>query len=95
MESLENGILPVEGREVLTKNQEMMEAVAMGLRISEGIEIPWFNKKFHVSFHDLFKAPLETLTENHLVSLTDDRCSLSPKGLLLLNSIAGLLIQCF
>jgi oxygen-independent coproporphyrinogen III oxidase len=95
LESLEKGILPVEGREVLTKSEEMTEAVAIGLRIAEGIDIPWFNKKFQVSFHNLFKIPLEILTANHLVILTKESCRLSNKGMLLHNSITEMMIQFF
>jgi len=95
LETLAKGLLPVEGQEVLTQTQEMTEAVALGLRTAEGVDISWFNHKFKVSFHDLFKAPLEALVQNSLVLLTPNHLRLSPKGLVLHNSITELLIQCF
>lgn len=95
LDSLEQGILPLEGSEVLTRVQEMTEAVALGLRTAEGIDIARFNQKFQVSFHTLFKASLEILTAQQMVVLSPDHCRLSSKGLVLHNSIAGLMIQCF
>jgi oxygen-independent coproporphyrinogen-3 oxidase len=95
LDSLEHGILPVEGSEVLTRVQEMTEAVALGLRTAEGIDIARFNKNFQVSFHDLFKTPLEILTANHLVTASKNHCRLTREGRVLHNSIAGLMIQSF
>jgi oxygen-independent coproporphyrinogen-3 oxidase len=86
---LNEGKLPLQGKEVLTKKQMMMEAIYLGLRTPEGIDISGFEKKFNMAFEPLFPAVLADMIPQRWITLSEERCALTLKGMLLLDSIAA------
>jgi oxygen-independent coproporphyrinogen-3 oxidase len=85
--------LPIQDQEVLTEKQQMMEAIYLGLRTAEGINMAWFKKKFQTDFEDLFSDMLPEMISRRWVILSENQCALTLKGMLLLDSIAARLIN--
>ena len=89
---LNESSLPIQDQEVLTEKQQMIEAVYLGLRTARGIDIPWFEETFHVEFNHLFAGILPDMTADECLILSGNRCALTLKGMLLVDSIAQRLI---
>jgi oxygen-independent coproporphyrinogen-3 oxidase len=90
---LENGCRPVGGQETLTREQLMIETVYLGLRLSDGIDLAKFERCFSEKFQVLFKKPLAVSLQDGLLEITEGRCRLKPRGMLLIDSIASSLID--
>ncbi|HUV50024.1 MAG TPA: radical SAM family heme chaperone HemW [Anaerolineae bacterium] len=84
--------LSIDGKEVLSKEQQMIEAISLGLRMTDGIKTDIFDKKFDVSFNKIFAETIAYLEEDGLIRAAENRCSLTRKGLLFADSITSLLI---
>ncbi len=93
IKDLNTGKMPVEEREVLSKEQRMIEAICVGLRKTEGIDIDIFNKKFGVSFNRIFGEIINNLKEKGYIQFAQNRCSLSIKGMLFLDSITSMFVS--
>jgi len=87
---LKQNAVPEAGKEFLTSEQEMMEAVYVGLRKKEGILISEFEKRFAVCFDDLFGTLRKGLKEKGFLDADTDRCALSLQGMRFLDSITSL-----
>jgi oxygen-independent coproporphyrinogen-3 oxidase len=90
---LKKGKPPIQAAETLTKSQQIMEAVYLGLRTVEGIDMPRFKKKFGIAFEKLFSAALPDIISHGWVSLSKTRCALTTRGMLLLDSVSAKLID--
>jgi len=77
----------VEHSETLGPRQAMGETIMLGLRLLKGISIHQFERRFQVSFINLFKNIIHSLKEKELILIEDDRLRLSPKGLFLADSV--------
>lgn len=77
----------VEFREQLKPSQAMGEALMLGLRLREGMNIRPFEERFQTSFHETYDQVISSLTEKNLITLTDNRIALSAKGLFLADSV--------
>ena len=77
----------IEHTETLEPRQAMGEAIMLGLRLLKGISIHQFERRFQVSFIDLFKNIINALKEKELILIKDDYLRLSPKGLFLADSV--------
>jgi len=89
IDELSEGRLPIDEKEQLKDSQRIIEAIYLGLRKTEGIDVNHFDTKFGVRFHDLFGKTVSDLTERGLMEADQYRCALSGKGMLLLDSIAA------
>ncbi len=87
---LKQNVLPEAGKEFLTSEQEIMEAVYLGLRKKEGIVIREFEKRFAVCFDDLFGKLREEFKEKGFLEADTDRCALSLQGMRFIDSITSL-----
>ena len=87
------GRLPIAESEELSESQMMMEAILLGLRRSEGIDLIAFNNKFGFDFEQYFAGQLDELVMEGKANLTDNRFALTTEGLLLLDSICASLVQ--
>jgi len=90
--TLQDGKLPIEGEEILTREQQIMEAIFLGLRKREGIDLREFHKRFGISFYSLFGKITKELEEEGFIKTDQDCCMLSRKGMLFLDSIATLFV---
>jgi len=80
-------ITAVEHSETLEPRQAMGETIMLGLRLLQGISIHQFERRFQVSFINLFKNIIHSLKEKELILIEDDCLRLSPKGLFLADSV--------
>ena len=88
IQELSTGRLPRAGKESLSREQLMIEAVYLGLRQTKGIAVDQFDKKFGVNFKAMFTGVITDLEEKELVKMSKNRCALTSKGMLYLDSIA-------
>lgn len=93
LEDIEHGRRPVAGREVLTREQLMIEAVYLGLRLTDGVDIAGFERCFGINFEVQFERPLSVYMPTGMLVIADGRCRLNPQGMLLLDSIASSFID--
>jgi oxygen-independent coproporphyrinogen-3 oxidase len=90
---LNEGKKPIDGEETLTREQMMTESIYLGLRKTNGIDVGTFNNKFSISFNSLFEEVIADLTDKELISVDKEKCKLTRKGMLFLDSIASLFID--
>jgi len=88
IQDLSEGRLPRAGKESLNREQLMIEAVYLGLRQVKGIAVAGFDKKFGVDFRAMFTGVISDLEGKGLVKMSQNRCALTAKGMLYLDSIA-------
>jgi len=86
---IDSGIMPAEGEEDLSMEQQIIEAIFLGLRQKCGIDIGSFNEKFNVRFEDIFRETIPDLSKKELIVICDGRCALTRKGMVLLDSICA------
>lgn len=91
---LKDGHLPVDGRETLDRQQMMLEAVYLGLRTTDGIDVAKFEEKFGVRFNRLFGEVTAEFEDKGWLKLTNTRCVLTLRGILLLDAITAALADC-
>ena len=92
VQELSRDRLPREGKESLSREQLMTEAVYLGLRQTKGIVVDEFDKKFGVIFKVMHAETIADLEEKGLVKMSQNRCALTAKGMLYLDSIAVMFI---
>ena len=92
IQDLNAGRLPSAGEERLSTEQLMIEAIYLGLRQTQGILIDVFDKKFGVSFKTMFKSTMDMLEAKGLIALSQNRCALTCRGMLYLDSIVAIFI---
>jgi oxygen-independent coproporphyrinogen-3 oxidase len=85
------GQLPIAGKETLTREQMILEAIYLGLRTNQGIDLNKFEMMFDIGFLQTFKAKIAELTKDQLLKVTHSHCALTPKGMAYLDSIAAML----
>jgi len=90
---LGTGRLPVAVKEILSREQQMIEAVYLGLRRADGILVDEFNRRFEVDCLEIFGKKIMELREKGKIVLDDRRISLTEKGMMLLDSIVSMLID--
>jgi oxygen-independent coproporphyrinogen-3 oxidase len=92
IQDLNAGRLPRAGEERLSTEQLMIEAIYLGLRQTKGILIDVFDKKFGVNFKAIFEEIINRLEAKGLIALSQNRCALTSRGMLYLDSIAAMFI---
>ena len=96
IKKIESGESPIAGSEKLNKEQLMFERLFLALRTSYGLAIPSFEKEFKLKFSDHYKSQLEKVEglsisqDEDLITYTNDRLSLTEKGLLFADEISEL-----
>lgn len=93
IKKLNTGKTPVEGIETLSHEQRMIEAICVGLRKTEGIDIGLFEKKFDVRFHTIFEDTINNLKTKRYIHFAQNHCALSRKGMLFLDSITSMFVS--
>ena len=77
----------VESLETPDKRQRMGEAVMLGLRLMEGLNLATFEQQFGISFHDAFGDTIEKLIGMGLLEIIGGRAALTREGLFLADSV--------
>jgi oxygen-independent coproporphyrinogen-3 oxidase len=90
---IRSGNRPTAGSETLTRPQMMMEAILLGLRQSDGIELAAFKKKFGLDFKQHFAGQIQELLEEGKARVGEGRLALTCEGMLLLDSICAQFVE--
>lgn len=77
----------VSGSEALGKKEQWAEAIMLGLRTGEGIDINKLNQRFNIDFAGLYKDGIAKLINLGLIDLINNRLRATDKGALVLNEI--------
>ena len=93
IKDLDEDRLPVSSKETLSREQMMIEAVYLGFRKSEGLDTDVFERQFGIRFYEIFGEAIMTFEERGLLELTQNRCALTRKGMLFLDSIVSSFIS--
>lgn len=88
IDAIGRGIPPTAGSERLGREEQMTEAVYLGLRTQAGIDVRTFEEAFGVRFRQRYHRALETLRSEGLLEVTDSRCALTEKGFLFHETVA-------
>jgi oxygen-independent coproporphyrinogen-3 oxidase len=92
IEAVESGQLPVADREVLTGEQQMIEAIYLGLRMTAGIDLIGFRAKYGIDFIKAFAEVITDLAERNYVVVQNNRCALTRRGRVYLDSITSMFV---
>jgi putative oxygen-independent coproporphyrinogen III oxidase len=84
-----NNKSPIQEKETLSKTQKITEAVYLGFRTIQGIDIKNFNTKFKTDFLKNYNQIILDLKKRNLLELKDGFCYLTPEGVILLDSVVG------
>ncbi|MFH1157112.1 MAG: radical SAM family heme chaperone HemW [Pseudomonadota bacterium] len=84
---LDGASLPVQEEESLTRQQQAIELVMLGLRTCEGIDIKAFDQIFKKGFHHLFGGLVQDLKHQGLARSTREGLALTPVGMAVLDSV--------
>jgi len=71
----------------LTPQERQEEAIFLGLRLTQGIDLSQFERKFAFYLPGKFKKEIEFLKEGQLIEFTPERLCLTPKGYILSNEV--------
>lgn len=91
--TVKSGRLPVAGEEVLSREQQMIEAIYLGLRMTRGIDLAGFKKKFRIDFIDEFKELTSDLKKRNFIAVTKDHCTLTRQARAFLDSISAMFVR--
>ena len=80
---------------MLTEEERMNEALLLGLRQIEGIDIVLFEARFAVDFELLFSRVLADLAETGLAVVKSGHCRLTRRGLLVADAVAVRMAGCY
>jgi putative oxygen-independent coproporphyrinogen III oxidase len=90
---LEQGRLPIADQEQLTEEQQMIEALYLGLRQADGIDLKTFVRDFQVDFKLYFGKALDRFAAEGWVEMDPLRCRLTVEGMLFLDRIVDELVE--
>jgi oxygen-independent coproporphyrinogen-3 oxidase len=94
-EDIFSGMRPIAGNEVLSREEQITEAIYLGLRTTKGIDIEGFNERFRADFFDMFQQTIQILLREGMIQTAGIRCALTRRGMLFLDSIAGMFITAY
>lgn len=86
IDKLQNDEMPVEGFEILTKDDIMAEQIFLALR-ADGLNLPEFDKKFKFN-KEIFYKLINEFIDQKLLDITDNIAKLSNKGYFLGDEIS-------
>ncbi len=84
---------PMAGKETLSRDQQMIETIYLGLRTTDGIDLTGFEDRFRIGFAEMFAELIEDFTRGRFLTVLQGRCRLTRKGMLMLDSIAGMFVE--
>ncbi|MGD8411934.1 MAG: radical SAM family heme chaperone HemW [Desulfobacterales bacterium] len=90
--AIESGQTPIADREVLTREQELIEAIYLGLRMTQGIDLVGFRKKFEIDFSRSFKDAIADLENKNYLKVGTTHAALTQQGRAFLDSIAAMFV---
>jgi oxygen-independent coproporphyrinogen-3 oxidase len=92
IKAVTSGRLPVAKKEMLSREQQIIEAIYLGLRMTRGIDLAGFKKKFRIDFIAAFKELTSDLKKMNYMTVGKNHCGLSRQGRAFLDSIASMFV---
>lgn len=93
MDDLQKGIKPWSEEETLDEEQQMIEALYLGLRQSDGINLDDFQTQFQIDFKLYFHTALDRFEAENWIQWDDLTCRLTVEGMLFLDRIVDELVE--
>lgn len=93
MEDLLQGTKPRSEEEVLNEEQQMIEALYLGLRQYDGIDLEAFQLNFHMDFKLFFHTALDRFEAENWIEMDTRHCRLTIEGMLFLDRIVDELVE--
>ena len=93
IEVIESGRLALSEREVLSQEQQMIEAIFLGLRMTDGIDLGRFKEKFGINFIEAYKEILSDLEKRDYIEVDKHNCALTRQGRVFLDSITQMFVS--
>ncbi len=93
MTALEKGRRPTASQETLSREQQIVEMIYVGLRKTDGMDLEQFKQWFDIDLQVQCRPVLESLCREHYLKLAGQKCFLTAAGQLLSDSIAVMLIE--
>jgi len=90
MQVIDTGHKPVEESEVLNAEQLIMEAIYLGLRTYNGIDVAEFNQKFGMDFFNIHQETITELENEDMIRTAQNRVRLTRQGMFFLDSITAM-----
>ena len=84
---LKNNQKPIEEINKLTSKDKIEEAIIMNLRMTEGIDILEFNKKYDINFKEKYNKILEKLKYENLIIEKNNRVFFTRRGRQISNTV--------
>ncbi|MDJ0984753.1 MAG: radical SAM family heme chaperone HemW [Desulfobacterales bacterium] len=91
--AVESGQTPVAETEGLTSEQVLIEAIYLGLRMTQGIDLIRFEEKFGYNFLQTFKDVIADLVNKKYLKAGATHVALTRRGRAFLDSIASTLVN--
>lgn len=93
MEDLRQGIKPRSEEETLNEEQQLIEAIYLGLRQKDGIDLDAFQLNFHMDFKLFFHSALERFEAEEWMEMDSRHCRLTVEGMLFLDRVVDELVE--
>ncbi len=93
LSDLGNSRLPRADAERLDNEQLMIEALYLGLRQYDGIDMQEFQRRFYTDFKLYFSIALDRFDAEGWLDMDDQRCRLTVEGMLFLDRIVDELVE--
>ncbi|MGI6705263.1 MAG: radical SAM family heme chaperone HemW [Clostridia bacterium] len=74
-------------RQKIDRTDEMFETVMLGLRLTKGLDLEAFQRRFHISFLEYYREELEKLQRMNLIQIKDRYISLTSMGMDVQNQV--------
>lgn len=93
LEMLNQNQLPISEQEELSEDQLMIEALYLGLRQADGLDLAFFRESFHIDFKLFFHTALDRFEAEGWLNMDNDYCRLTIEGMLFLDRIVDELVD--
>ena len=86
---IREGKLPIADKETLSREQQFMEGVYLGFRMTEGIDLADFERRFGIDFIATFAEKIREFKECDWLTVSPTHCALTRNGMILHESITA------
>lgn len=93
LEAISKGLTPKADEETLSDEQQLIEALYLGLRQFDGIDFIAFQSRFQIDFKLYFHTALDRFSAEGWLEMDNLRCCLSVEGMLFLDRIVDELVE--
>ncbi|HCC68409.1 MAG TPA: coproporphyrinogen III oxidase, partial [Nitrospiraceae bacterium] len=87
--SISEGKSPTKGFEDITEEKALAEAIFLGLRKTDGINLHAFQIRYRKNFLELYAKEIKELCESGLLEFQNNNLRLNLNGLLLSNEVCA------